>query len=250
MPQKGQTHIVNVMNQGVAAGMKVMRVWVHSITEGWEMQTAPGIYNEKILHGMDFVMDEAHKRGLKLIWVIADNWYKVGGIDSYVNWGGSSSHADFFSSPAIKKIYKNHITFLANRVNSINGRKYSTDPTIFAWDLANEARCQGCGNAPMQSWISEMCGHVKSVAPNALVGIGYEGFCAFLARARSVCLLMSASRRRSRLWTPAAEPGCGFRLGFKGRAEFRRELEGARLFRPCPRQGMHAGCAVRGGEAC
>jgi hypothetical protein len=28
----------------------------------------------------------------------------------------------------------------------------------------------------MQSWISEMCQHVKSVAPNHLVGIGYEGF--------------------------------------------------------------------------
>ena len=28
----------------------------------------------------------------------------------------------------------------------------------------------------MQAWISEMCTHVKSVAPNHLVGIGYEGF--------------------------------------------------------------------------
>jgi mannan endo-1,4-beta-mannosidase len=43
-------------------------------------------------------------------------------------------------------------------------------------NLANEARCQNCGSAPMQSWISEMCAHVKSVAPNQLVGIGYEGF--------------------------------------------------------------------------
>jgi hypothetical protein len=28
----------------------------------------------------------------------------------------------------------------------------------------------------MQGWISEMCQHVKSVAPKQLVGIGYEGF--------------------------------------------------------------------------
>jgi mannan endo-1,4-beta-mannosidase len=28
----------------------------------------------------------------------------------------------------------------------------------------------------MQSWISEMCQHVKAVAPRHLVGIGYEGF--------------------------------------------------------------------------
>ncbi len=41
---------------------------------------------------------------------------------------------------------------MANRVNSINGRKYSEDPTVMSWQVANEARCQGCGNAPMQSW--------------------------------------------------------------------------------------------------
>ena len=43
-------------------------------------------------------------------------------------------------------------------------------------NLANEARCQGCGDAPMQSWVSEMCQFTKSVAPKQLVGMGYEGF--------------------------------------------------------------------------
>jgi mannan endo-1,4-beta-mannosidase len=90
--------------------------------------------------------------------------------------GGSSKHQDFFTSAAIKSLYKQHISFMAARVNSINGRKYADDPTIMAWNLANEARCQGCGSAPMQSWISEMCQHVKAVAPRHLVGIGYEGF--------------------------------------------------------------------------
>jgi hypothetical protein len=30
-----------------------------------------------VLKGMDFVMDECHKRGLKIIWVLADNWCAV-----------------------------------------------------------------------------------------------------------------------------------------------------------------------------
>jgi mannan endo-1,4-beta-mannosidase len=222
-PKLGQEHLVNVMNEGVAAGMKVIRVWAHSITAGWEMQKGPGNYDEKVLKGMDFVMDEAHKRGLKIVWVLADNWYPVGtcprnacrsllaradasalfitllagGIDSFVKMGGASKHQDFFSNSNVKALYKQHITFIANRVNSINGRKYADDPTIMAWcvllrcpeggtialsdtrccgrNLANEARCQGCGDAPMQSWISEMCLHTKSVAPKQLVGIGYEG---------------------------------------------------------------------------
>ena len=31
------------------------------------------------------------------------------------------------------------------RVNTINGRKYAEDPTIFAWNLINEPRCYACG---------------------------------------------------------------------------------------------------------
>ncbi len=73
-PKLGRQHLTNVMDQGVAAGMKVARMWAHSITPGYAMQTGPNAYNETVLAGMDFVMDEAHKRGLKLIWVFADNW--------------------------------------------------------------------------------------------------------------------------------------------------------------------------------
>ena len=132
-PKLGQEHLVNVMNQGVAAGMKVIRVWAHSITPGWEMQTGPDTYNETVLKGMDFVMDEAHKRGLKIIWVLADNWYPTGGIDSFVKMGGASKHQEFFTNSAVKALYKKHIAFITGRVNSINGRKYSDDATIMAW---------------------------------------------------------------------------------------------------------------------
>ena len=40
--------------------------------------------------------------------------------------------------------YMSYAKTLTSRVNSINGRTYASDPTIFAWDLLNEARCQGC----------------------------------------------------------------------------------------------------------
>ena len=45
-PKKGQEHIRAVFDQGVAAGMKVVRIWAHSITPGWVMQPTPGHYNE------------------------------------------------------------------------------------------------------------------------------------------------------------------------------------------------------------
>ena len=40
--------------------------------------------------------------------------------------------------------YKDYVKTMTSRVNTINGRTYCQDPTIFAWDLLNEARCQGC----------------------------------------------------------------------------------------------------------
>lgn len=40
--------------------------------------------------------------------------------------------------------YKDYVKTVISRVNTINGRTYGSDPTIFAWDLLNEARCQKC----------------------------------------------------------------------------------------------------------
>ena len=68
-----------------------------------------------------------------------DNW--VNGVDEYVGWAGAANHVDFFTDPKVMQLYKNNVQVLTSRVNTINGRKYSEDPTIFAWDLINEPRC-------------------------------------------------------------------------------------------------------------
>ena len=40
--------------------------------------------------------------------------------------------------------YKDWLKVLVLRVNTVNGRVYAQDPTIFAWDLINEPRCSNC----------------------------------------------------------------------------------------------------------
>lgn len=47
-----------------------VRMWAHTITPGHAIQSAPGVWNEDILRGMDFVLAEARKRGLKIIWCV------------------------------------------------------------------------------------------------------------------------------------------------------------------------------------
>lgn len=53
-------------------------------------------------------------------------------------------------------------------MNSINGRAYKDDPTIFGWDLINEPRCFQCGDG-LREWVSEMAAFVKSIDPHHLL---------------------------------------------------------------------------------
>ena len=177
LPLPGREHIVRVMNEAVRAGLKVVRMWAHTITRGHAAQVSPGVWNEEVLEGMDFVLDQARRRGLKIIWALADNWYPVGGVMQYVEWSATASrHQDFFTDESAMAIFESTFETLANRVNTINGVAYKDDATIFAWNLANEARCQGCDAEVMQSWIERVCAKFKTADPNHLVGIGYEGF--------------------------------------------------------------------------
>jgi hypothetical protein len=40
--------------------------------------------------------------------------------------------------------YRDYVWTIVTRVNTINGRTYLNDPTIFSWGLINEPRCQKC----------------------------------------------------------------------------------------------------------
>lgn len=55
--------------------------------------------------------------------------YPIGGIDGYVEMGGGRGHNDFFTNPRVKKIFQDHIKFLMNRRNTINGRIYKARTT-------------------------------------------------------------------------------------------------------------------------
>ena len=51
-------------------------------------------------------------------------------------------HALFFTDPDAKRIYKENVKYTVLRRNSVNGRTYKDDPTIFSWGLLNEPRCE------------------------------------------------------------------------------------------------------------
>jgi hypothetical protein len=54
-----------------------MRMWGHTVTPGHALQPTEGVYDESIFEALDFILEEARVRGLKLIIIFADNWCAV-----------------------------------------------------------------------------------------------------------------------------------------------------------------------------
>uniref|UniRef100_A0A383VL97 mannan endo-1,4-beta-mannosidase n=1 Tax=Tetradesmus obliquus TaxID=3088 RepID=A0A383VL97_TETOB len=200
-----------VFKNAASMGMTSARTWAHSISEQFPFQTAPGKYDEQGLQALDYVIDSASRHGIRLILSFIDNWKYYNGVDQYVDWcgpgrtmarfeeknGGDTDttvrsvaqneyetlrHALFFKEEACKALYKDHVDAITGRKNSINGLLYKNDPTILAWNLINEPRCETwmpanswCPGA-MSSWFKEMGDYVRSKDPNHLVSSGSEGF--------------------------------------------------------------------------
>mmetsp|Transcript_10777 Transcript_10777/g.32342 ORF Transcript_10777/g.32342 Transcript_10777/m.32342 type:complete len:600 (-) Transcript_10777:893-2692(-) len=208
--KKGRQLVRAALKQASGMGLNVMRIFAHTTDPNFVLQTAPGEYNEKVFKALDFVLVEARRYGLRVILSVLDNWKYSGGIDEFVDWSATSPrrtrerpadkqgdtatheydqetkdyeverHSVFWSDEGCKSLYKNHLKTLVERRNSISGRLYKDDATIFAWDLVNEPRCETwrvpeCVDT-MPAWISEMAEYLKSLDPNHLVTSGGEGF--------------------------------------------------------------------------
>lgn len=191
-----------------ALGLKVLRVWGmldrgsldgsvpdadgHGDKDGvyfqyWDPQTARPAYNDgpNGLERLDQVLAAATRHDVKLIVVLTNNWRPFGGIDQYLLWYGRKRHHDFYEADELKQAYRSWLEHVITRKNSLNGKLYRDDPTVFGWELANEPRCtngggfdapEGCTPATLAGWAREMSDYVKSLDANHLVSVGDEGF--------------------------------------------------------------------------
>jgi mannan endo-1,4-beta-mannosidase len=153
----------------------------------WDPATKAPAYNDgpNGLERLDYVLAKAAESKLKVIVVLVNNWREFGGIDQYLMWYGREQHHEFFTAPEVKHAYQEWLRHLIFHKNQLNGRVYRDDPTVFAWELANEPRMTG-GSAfdrpsgwdtqTLTRWADEMSAYVKSLDPNHLVAVGDEGF--------------------------------------------------------------------------
>ncbi len=206
-----------VFESASGAGFTTMRVWASfaigspgggdkaTLADGdkgiyfqyWDDLAGEPAFNDGAtgLEKLDYVIAKAGEENLRLILPLTNNWGAFGGMDQYNIWADSDYHSDFYTDPEIRGWYQEWIEHLLNRTNTITGIAYKDDPTIMAWELANEPRCIGdggpadgswgtglfprdpsCTADTITPWVEEMSAYIKSIDSNHLVTTGDEGF--------------------------------------------------------------------------
>lgn len=156
-------------------------------------QPTQGKYNQDLLEGLDFFLNELKKRDMNAILYLTNNWEWSGGMAKYLEWNGygkvpnpnlkpntwpqfMSYTAQFHQCEPCKKAFLEHIKFMLNRKNSINGIPYKQDKTIMAWEVANEPRIWNVENEKaFTNWLNEVASTIKSIDKNHLLTTGSEG---------------------------------------------------------------------------
>ncbi len=144
------------------------------------IQTEPGKYSEEALEDLDEVIAKGKEQGIYFIIPFINYWDQLGGICQYNTWAGAenpSNNMEFFlSNEQTQKWYKEYISMLLNRVNTVTGITYKNEPAIFAWQIINEGRNSGKDAEILRDWYQEIAQYIKSIDPNHMVSTGEEGF--------------------------------------------------------------------------
>lgn len=213
---KSQEAVDNVFKDAEAMGLKVIRVWGNldvgvktgtTDTNGYQVFTnnndgsgeKDGIYfqyfdkalgkpvtnfGEDGVKKLDYALYQAEKHGMKLLITFTNYWDAFGGMGQYIKWAqelgiSGLKKDDFYTNETLKGWYKDYVNGLLNHTNPYTGRKLKDEPSVFAWELANEPRCNSdaqCKDDILYNWAKEMSEYVKSIDPNHMVALGDEGF--------------------------------------------------------------------------
>ncbi len=154
------------------------------------IQLRPGVFCEPNLVALDQAIAEAKARNVRLIVYLTNNFTAYGGKRRYVQWrlGANPDPTEeqlgmFYTDATIRGWFKDYITKLLTRENTVTRVRYKDDPTILAWELGNELRNRTNVTSErarradeLLAWTREMAGHIKSIDSNHLVADGGEGF--------------------------------------------------------------------------
>jgi mannan endo-1,4-beta-mannosidase len=180
----------------------VVRVWVSGeggpedvqpVTK-WKrnrwFRRTPTEWNEQEFVLLDHVLDVAAHHGLRVQLCLANWWRDTGGVTQYLRWAGVNGADDdkypfginnekamlFYTNENARRLYREQVAKVATRRNTVNGVIYRDDPTIFGYELMNEAQCVTGRWQERRDWLAEMSAYLKSLDPDHLIAPGEWGY--------------------------------------------------------------------------
>lgn len=157
------------------------------------LQLEPGVYNDTVLRGLDYLLAQMAERDMHAVLYFNNSWEWSGGYGQYLEWAGNGkallpsvdgyeNYVDhvsrFVKDEKAKELYYNHVKNIVTRTNTVTGKPYAEDPTIFSWQIGNEPRAfarDSVTKAAFADWMCTSASLIKSLDPNHMVSSGSEG---------------------------------------------------------------------------
>lgn len=155
------------------------------------LQTAPGVYNDSVMAGLDYFLAELEKRGMKAVVYLNNAWEWSGGYTTYLEWAGEEeaplplrdgypAYMEYASrfprNKKAKEMAAEHVKNIVGRTNRFTGKPYKDSPAIMSWQIANEPRAfSDSSKKDFAEWIQSTARLIKEIDPNHLVSTGSEG---------------------------------------------------------------------------
>ena len=155
------------------------------------LQEAPGVYNDTILAGLDYLLMEMGKRDMVAVLYLNNSWEWSGGYGFYLehagegvaprpNEDGYPAFMNFMrkyaTSEKAHKLFYDYVRFIISRTNRYTNVAYVDDPAIMSWQIGNEPRAFGKEELqPFTNWLKEASALIRSLDINHLISIGTEG---------------------------------------------------------------------------
>lgn len=155
------------------------------------LQISPGVYNDTILAGLDFLLQEMGKRKMVAVLYLNNSWEWSGGYGFYLEHAGAGKQprpnedgypaymkamSQYATNPKAHALFYDYVRFIIGRTNRYTGLKYVDDPAIMSWQIGNEPRAFDEAVLPdFEKWLAEASALIRSLDKNHLISIGSEG---------------------------------------------------------------------------
>ena len=155
------------------------------------LQVKPGVYNDTILAGLDYLLQEMGKRKMVAVLYLNNSWEWSGGYGFYLEHAGlgrqprpdsvgypafMQAMAQYATNERAHQLFYQYVRDIISRTNRYTGVRYADDPAIMSWQIGNEPRAFSTDALPaFEKWLAEASALIRSLDPNHLISVGSEG---------------------------------------------------------------------------